>query len=893
MLGNPVVALALGLLLFSTTAGARSTDTRAEDPLIGSEGDAVSASASGTTISPVTLPIEVLGPDGYTASVTVDVPSPGEVSKLYLQLHSPAYRDASVNPGRGPKASVRLNGGPWMGITNGNVDVFDHEAEYGGLNGSYHTIRMTIPISALGTPQSGANTLRFRFNGTDGHTSGYRVIDLNFLRSGGSEILPASAFTEDNPSLWAPISDNPSYLADGEDLWESAQLVDRPNGPSIQASCSDCHANDGRDLWYFAYSNHSIVERSKFHGLSQEEGEKIASYIRSLQDSDETYTYEPPGRPWNPPFQPGPGLDLLPAYAWSAGAGVDAVLENDSDMIEYAFGGTIEPSDLDYSDPTLPAFNRINLPLAIQFPDWNEWLPDVHPKDLQGNFLGSDAYAAYVDGRAALEANGVNADLHGIFTSFGAAKQWTQDNAPPQNQEEAFQEHRRNTLQWGAVKMWELHREFDLEDEGSREYGASAEARTWFSGTRLPFDLAPHISGKSDRLWFQTRAVGKYFSTVWYEMQVVVNAGNVDITKGIAPVDWNYQPPHIAGLAKHTGPKHALRMLLTFAKLYQLRWDYNDNQLPYAFSVDWSQEMPLRYFKTTLTSKHAFEGSDPDDATLALLYEAVISGFMDKLDSIPIGDWPRASDCDNGNLLEADLPCIDWDYNGNFTNFGGGTKDWAKAWWHGTREYRDFGVNQALINRMADWGEAMWPSGNWSTLRGDVPPDDDPPSDDSQDVQLQLQGGWNTVAIPVAPENTDIAEIVGDVPGLTMVKDIGGGVFLPAHGIQTLSVWDPTKAYKVLVSNDATLQVSGPVLEPSQTPIQLEEGWNLLPYFLESPQSVEVALAPILDNVQYMTDEEDGIYDPSSGTNTIGLLQPGRGYLIHLTQASTFTYPSN
>ena len=79
-----------------------------------------------------------------------------------------------------------------------------------------------------------------------------------------------------------------------------------------------------KDLAYFSYSNNSIIERSKFHQLTEDEGKKIAAYIRSLDVLRH-------GRPWNPPYQPGKVIDKRPIEQWAAGAGIDAVLENDAD----------------------------------------------------------------------------------------------------------------------------------------------------------------------------------------------------------------------------------------------------------------------------------------------------------------------------------------------------------------------------------------------------------------------------------------------------------------------------------------------------------------------------------------------------------------------------------
>ena len=40
--------------------------------------------------------------------------------------------------------------------------------------------------------------------------------------------------------------------------------------------------------------------------------------------------------------------------------------------------------------------NTREIPVAIQFPDWNEWLPRVHPKDAWGTtFVTHPAHTRY------------------------------------------------------------------------------------------------------------------------------------------------------------------------------------------------------------------------------------------------------------------------------------------------------------------------------------------------------------------------------------------------------------------------------------------------------------------------------------------------------------------
>ena len=282
------------------------------------------ASTHATMGITVTLPVEVVGGDGTTASVVVDLPAPRarDIRSLWMRIHGLSYADM---------ASVQVNRSAWLPLNNGTVVVAEPGNSYGGIGGGFSTLTMTLPLPA-GTAVDGPNTLRFRFNKTDGIASGFRVVAFNLLTGDSGNALDADAFTQDDPAAWAPPLTDPDSIRAGEALWLHAPLKANglPNAPSIRARCADCHAHDGRDLKYFAFSNESIVARSRFHGLSDVEGRQIASYVRSRPVPS-------PGRPWNPPYQPGPGLDSQPVANWAAGAGLSWALDGDNATLPFLF----------------------------------------------------------------------------------------------------------------------------------------------------------------------------------------------------------------------------------------------------------------------------------------------------------------------------------------------------------------------------------------------------------------------------------------------------------------------------------------------------------------------------------------------------------------------------
>ena len=97
---------------------------------------------------------------------------------------------------------------------------------------------------------------------------------------------------------------------------------------------------------------------------------------------------------WDPPYQPGPKLDSKPASEWSAGAGLDAVLDSDIEMLPYIFPEGTSDTALNKVFDLKETLNIREIPVAIQFPDWNDWLPEIHPIDM----MSTKAYQQLING---------------------------------------------------------------------------------------------------------------------------------------------------------------------------------------------------------------------------------------------------------------------------------------------------------------------------------------------------------------------------------------------------------------------------------------------------------------------------------------------------------------
>ena len=659
-------------------------------------------------VAPALLPVEVLGKDGTTVDRTLYISrEQSEVVRfLWLQVHGVRYPE---------QASAQINGGVWIPLRNNTVIVAEPGKSFGGIRGGFATLELRLPISA-GTVVAGANVIRFRFNQSDGLASGYRVLALNFLAGDGSRILPLTDFVEEAPESWkAPLSDEASIRA-GKDLWLNAPLVasSLPDSQRIEARCADCHAHDGRDLKYFNFSNTSIVTRSRFHGLTTQQGEQIASYIRSLP-------FPNPGRPWNPPYQPGPALDAKPISDWAAGAGLPWILDSDAKALHFLLDVHRQQSAtsvLQTSTDMQSLLSQINpdvfrpdgdlnareIPIALQLPDWSQWLPRIHPKDAWGTAFIRSEFAALYDGQpgrgknagrqTSLETLLAAAEAHdGNGRSVGPVfNRWSQArraflgryvNAKTVWSSE-LTDKVYSTQLWQLMKTWELMQKFQLEGKGCSLLGQSTEPRIWCN--TIPAETAPadsHIPNSSAGVG-RSALTNEYLSSSWYELQIILNSGDhrhLDRD----PVDWVYLIGHFHDLYTQSHQPEPVRLLVAVTKAFQS----TDPHLgPDNLNKGWRPDQGVDpRIMISPRWQPVFE-SLPSEVRRALT-ESLLSAWMDKNLQYPITEY-------------LPLPSIQHDYkpHGSYSDISGG-KVWSAA-----GDFRAAGVSVDVVNRLRNWGAA-------------------------------------------------------------------------------------------------------------------------------------------------------------------------------------------
>jgi len=719
--GGLLLSLSIAALFAGCGGGSGSASTGTTSTAAAAATNASTSGATNptSTSTAVVLPLEVMGAAGSVVTVQVNAALGVNATQLYMQVNNLSYDN---------KASVQINDGAWVALTNASVTVQGTGATYGGIGGGFDTIKLTVPITGA---VNGTNTIRFRFNETDGVSSGYRVLDFNLQDSSGTSLVDSSTYAQDDPTTWVAPENDAADIAAGKTLWQSATLSSSPVTPTamLQAHCMDCHTANGSDLQRFNYSNYSIVERSQFHGLSQTQGLQIASYIRSL-----TATLGVPGtncRPWNPPYQPGPGLDAGDVKNWTCGAGIGAVSDSDADTFKTLFPQNINAQAI------APAghLNAREIPISLQLPDWNHWVPRIHPKDAWGSYFtnsllnkeynGEGTGAATYNLRSHLTtggtayAQGTKGAFAGELYYWGVAlgeqfapSDWGTWGAQTVEQQQKVY----STYQWQLVKAWELAQDFNLETNCPVNWknagGRKVEARTWCGMWRFAFDVSPHaLNFPPSNSMFGSQV--KYYTKAnqWYYMQLLLNPGNGGHNVHL-PMDWQYAYGVMNVLGYYSGRQEPARNLV--------------------FVVKGAQEMDNGVGVTNVNQGWTTRDTSPNDVWqggqngiwkgTALQVErdivtAYMSNWVDVSTSFDLSTWqrlgvnpaPGETACGMSIRSLCNTGWVPQPNNGNDMDFP-------------TVSARDIplmraeGINGTQLNRFAAWMNSAYPAGSFASM---------------------------------------------------------------------------------------------------------------------------------------------------------------------------------
>jgi len=166
----------------------------------------------------------------------------------------------------------------------------------------------------------------------------------------------------------------------------------------------------------------------------------------------------------------------------------------------------------------------------------------------------------------------------------------------------------------------------------------------------------------------------------------------------------------------------------------------------------------------------------------------------------------------------------------------------------------------------------------------------------TSDQYLLLRDKWNLISTRMTPPVPVLPIVLQSIAGKYCLVLGQRGIYdctVPA-AFQSLKGVEAGKAYYVKVEGGASvnLVIEGVPLA-ADAPLALEKGLNWVGYLPAGKLPIGAALQSISAPLVQVADGQGRIYDPAEpGFSNLLEMTPGHGYLIHVNQAATLTYPS-
>ncbi len=154
--------------------------------------------------------------------------------------------------------------------------------------------------------------------------------------------------------------------------------------------------------------------------------------------------------------------------------------------------------------------------------------------------------------------------------------------------------------------------------------------------------------------------------------------------------------------------------------------------------------------------------------------------------------------------------------------------------------------------------------------------------------RIQLQQGLNLISLNVDPGDISPDSLLREHPGVALVRDVNGDAYSARFDIREIRTWDARTAYRVLADEPAEIVLKGRPLHMDG--IEVQEGWNLVPFVYTEPLSIETVAAAYPGILVRVEDDRGNVYEPGDEASTLRTFEPGRAYRVYAAQAAYLSF---
>ena len=182
------------------------------------------------------------------------------------------------------------------------------------------------------------------------------------------------------------------------------------------------------------------------------------------------------------------------------------------------------------------------------------------------------------------------------------------------------------------------------------------------------------------------------------------------------------------------------------------------------------------------------------------------------------------------------------------------------------------------------------------TLTGEVTGENSPIVPTTMTQALALHQGWNWWSTYIVIDLEQLMTALGD-NGLTILAQTGYVTNESTGWEGSLETIQNEKMYRICVSDETIVTLTGILANPADHTINLNTGWNWVGFISNTPMDLETALEGFEASEGDIIKGTVGTgfaeyYEGYGWYGSLKKLQPGMGYMIRSAKATSFQYPN-
>ena len=157
---------------------------------------------------------------------------------------------------------------------------------------------------------------------------------------------------------------------------------------------------------------------------------------------------------------------------------------------------------------------------------------------------------------------------------------------------------------------------------------------------------------------------------------------------------------------------------------------------------------------------------------------------------------------------------------------------------------------------------------------------------------INLPQGWSYWSTFLSPKDNNMEDIFSQInEDVIILKDQYGEVYWPFFGINGINGHNYGQGYQIKMNTNQTLTING--YKQINPTVSVNEDWNIFGCLYYEPVLIEESLAPVIENIILVKDENANVFWPYLSINTIDYIYPGEAYALKSNSDFNFTFLNN